>query len=567
MSFSTFGKLQNISKDYNNIIKDLQTFSSIPDSNSARQRRKALFNKDTKSLNIVLHDTPFWIWGDEVEHQHKYRVMEGKCCFNHIIGLPRNNKTGAEMPLFPYELRIFRALFENAYENPGNDWKKWKHIAIKKPPGIGATEIIIRKMLWLPMRYPKEFAHTQMCIVTGIRGEKAREIMERMKYLLYPKLGITFDTNDRELTINDCTIKAYPAKEPKSYHGLANPKFFFMDEFDFFPPSTHQNVMHALERYLGKSDPYIVLSSTAFMPDGLLEKLEKQPEEERLYKWLWIRWQDALHYIYTDQDIELAQQSDSWAREYEGEYRGLKGNLFPQYLLDYASGVSSVLNILDRQTGTIKRSLKHNPLELSLHDVISDYRYLGPAHQTSIGCDPGWNSSTFAFVVTKEIGGIIYVVKEVELQAPTHEEAVEVGKQLLYQDYPTYRPKIYIDASGVSFIRTFKKEIMETTDYHQLKQEDLVKSMTNINGMIACPIPFQKYGDRMNYHLKRLFELGMVRISQEITPYTYLSLQTASYDEDKNRFDKKATAKNDVYDAFRLSCINYKIGDIGVLTV
>ena len=213
----------------------------------------------------------------------------------------------------------------------------------------------------------------------------------------------------------------------------------------------------------------------------------------------------------------------------------------------------------------IKRLIQREQGELSLSEVISNYRYLGSAYPTSIGIDPAYNSSSFAWVITKQIGDLIYVVKEVELQGPTHEEAIETTKHLMYEDYPSYYPKLYIDASGVSFIRTLKKEIMEKTDYHNLNQDDLIRQIQQPTSMIACPIAFQKYGDRMNYHLKRLFELGMIRVSPEITPYTFISLQTASYDENKNRFNKKDTAKNDCFDALRLNTINYKVGELGVL--
>jgi hypothetical protein len=54
-------------------------------------------------------------------------------------------------------------------------------------------------------------------------------------------------------------------------------------------------------------------------------------------------------------------------------------------------------------------------------------------------------------------------------------------------------------------------------------------------------------------------------LDKEIIPYVWLSLNSAKFDEDHNKFNKKDTAKNDVYDACRLATCNFKIGSIGVL--
>ena len=552
----------------NLILGNLQQLSTSSSSSSSsispiNKSLNAVFDKATNSLNLDLTGLPFWIW-DEIKHQHRYKINPDTCCFNHLVGLPI--KDSIEMPLFPYEKEVWKALFKPEFENHNNDFKRWKHIWIKKAAGMGITEFVMRVILYLAFAFPQHFRNSQIAIMTGIRMNTAKDIMNRMRALLYQRLKIFIETNSSEITINGCEIHSYPARTPQSIHGLSNPSFIFLDEFDFFPESLHEFVMNAVERYFAKSNPYVVLNSTAYKPDGLLEKIEKQSIEECKYKRLFLLWQKGYGYIYSRRDIELAQQSDSWAREYEGQYRGLKGNLFSTNLLEYAAYITNSLDVLDNQTKMVKRTIQRPLEEMSLQEVISNYRFLGSGYPTSIGIDPAYNSSNFAFVVTKYIDGIIYVVKELELQGPTHEYALEVTKSLMYDDYPAYHPKLYIDASGVSFIRTLKKEIMDQgMNYHNQKHEDLIKSITATNGMISCPIPFSKYGDRMNYHLKRLFELGLIRISPDLTPSTWISLQTASYDENKQKFDKQKTAKNDCYDALRLATINYKIGNMGVL--
>jgi hypothetical protein len=41
---------------------------------------------------------------------------------------------------------------------------------------------------------------------------------------------------------------------------------------------------HVAERYIAKSDPFIVMVSTPNKPDGLFAKIEKEPFETCIYK-------------------------------------------------------------------------------------------------------------------------------------------------------------------------------------------------------------------------------------------------------------------------------------------
>jgi hypothetical protein len=55
-------------------------------------------------LTERLQNKPFWIWNIE-EHKQEDIRSRGKCCFNHIIGLPQ--KDGNDKPLYDYEKIIF----------------------------------------------------------------------------------------------------------------------------------------------------------------------------------------------------------------------------------------------------------------------------------------------------------------------------------------------------------------------------------------------------------------------------------------------------------------------------
>jgi hypothetical protein len=56
-----------------------------------------------------------------------------------------------------------------------------------------------------------------------------------------------------------------------------------LDEADFFRKGEQQDVRHVSERYIAKSDPYIVMVSTPYAPDGLFEKIEKEQHLVNLF--------------------------------------------------------------------------------------------------------------------------------------------------------------------------------------------------------------------------------------------------------------------------------------------
>lgn len=559
------GKLMELDAVWKRDYKEHNTTASEVQE-TVQQKRKRLFNKDTGSLNLSFKGIPFWI-EDPLLHQVKWEHTNGFCCFMHIVGLPINRKTGEPNPLFPYQMELLHAMFDPYYANPLKLLQVLKHIWIKKATGVGFSDLVLDVLTYLPLAFPEEFIDSQMAIVTGINMTTAKRLMRRIRKLLYQNLKLVFDSNETVIDINGCIIECFPATHPDSYRSLDNCKALLYDEADFGPIGMLEEIRDAIERYAGKSNPWIIVGSTANEPENFMETIEKQSNEECFYKRLFWLLDKARGYMFSEQDVLRAQASDSFAREYLGEYRGLKGNLFSKEVLEYAAGLTDRLEIIDKNTGILRRVITREPGELSIHDVITNPQYLGVAYRTSHGCDPAWNSSMFAFVTWKKIGDIIYAVHEKEINSPIMEEATEEAKTLMYDDYPSYNPKIYVDASGIPFIRALKKEVHEDDRYHNIPEKERYELIESPSGMIVCPIPFNKFGDRMNYHMRRLYELGVLRVSPEVTPHLYLSCQTARYDEKKNRFDKQATSKNDTFDAGRLGLVNFKIGDIGVLTV
>lgn len=149
-----------------------------------------------------------------------------------------------------------------------------KHLWIKKATGLGVPEFILRYMCWLCLR-DDSLQGKQMCIVTGPRIELAITLIDRMKALfqnisenIFQSVP-TFDTKETVIELNGCHIEAYPSHHLDSMRGLTNVSFIFLDEADFFPPGQQQDVLDVSERYIAKSNPWIVMVSTPNAPEGL----------------------------------------------------------------------------------------------------------------------------------------------------------------------------------------------------------------------------------------------------------------------------------------------------------
>jgi hypothetical protein len=348
----------------------------------------------------LFHDKPFWIW-DVKEHKEEDIRTGGNCCFNHIIGLPI--KEGKEKAMFDYEKLLYDCLLVNEHSNSlsysFNLNFKHKHLWVKKATGLGVTEFFLRLMAWLCLRND-DYKNSQMCIVTGPNIDIAIKLIKRMKALFEPKLRITFDSKETVLDLNGCTIEAYPSNHIDAYRALDNPKFILIDEGDFFRKGEQEDVRHVSERYIAKSDPYIVMVSTPNAPDGLFERIEKEPDGICIYKKLFLDYTYGIGKIYTAEEIDKAKASPSFDREYNLKYLGKIGNVFHTKDIEAA----------------IEKGRKYDP------DVV------GSSHFTSksMGIDPAYGSSAFGIVVTQWVDNHIQILHAEEYHRPDYNEMLSL---------------------------------------------------------------------------------------------------------------------------------------------
>src|ERR1051325_9425255 len=151
-----------------------------------------------------------------------------------------------------------------------------------------------------------------------------------MKIVPSNNMGIasTFDTKETVIELNGVKIESLPSHHLDAMRGLPNVSFILLDKADFFPPGQQQDARDVSERYIAKSNPYIVMVSTPNAPEGLFEQIEKEPEETCFYKRIFLDYTYGISKIYTAKGIEKAKKSPSFEREYNLKYLGKIGNVF-----------------------------------------------------------------------------------------------------------------------------------------------------------------------------------------------------------------------------------------------
>jgi hypothetical protein len=107
------------------------------------------------------------------------------------------------------------------------------------------------------------------------------------------------------------SIEAYPSHHLDSMRGVRDVSFIYLDEADFFPPGQQQDARDVSERYIAKSNPWIVMSSMPNAPEGLFERIKSLPKT-CLYLRHFLDYTYGLGKIYTDAEIAQARRSPSF---------------------------------------------------------------------------------------------------------------------------------------------------------------------------------------------------------------------------------------------------------------
>lgn len=409
-----------------------------------------------------------------------------------------------------------------------------KRVWIKKATGLGVTECILRLILWLILSRTiwNSTTNSYVCIVTGPRIDLAEDLIRRVKIILDNAEIQAKDTGSKtQMILENTIIEAFPSHHVDAMRGLDNVSFIFLDEADFFPPSQQEDARSASERYIGKSDAMIAMVSTPQAPGGLFDKIEQ--EQKSLYHKMFLDYRRGLGKIYSEADIIQAKASPSFEREYNLKYIGIIGNVFSHASID-ACLIPSI-----EPTTTTSTTFKVNPMAAK-----------------SIGIDPGFGSSSFAFVVTQYVNHKIQIIRAEQYDAPLLNEMIERFWQI--KNECNYVSNIYVDGANPEVWKALKLELGETIDEKRIQQtmkecKDLHIDLEN--RMTVIPVSFAQHGAEMLAHAQRLLDGGHLNISSSLDKLM-IALRTAVAED--YRLDKEKTSYHDILDAFRLALHFYK---------
>jgi hypothetical protein len=475
-----------------------QNLSNLLDSGIASAKFSETDNLERfKSLPFYCE----WTYGRKLSLQD--------CCCTHAIGLPKKN--GQPMALFDYELDLYNALQEH------------KLIWLLKSTGLGITEFLIRYISWLCLK-DDALKGSQIVIVTGPRLDLSISIIERMKHLFIDSDLLTFDTKATVIQLNGVHIQAYPSDHLDDARGIPNVSFFYADEADFFSPGEQNNLRDVAERYIAKSNPWIVLVSTPNAPGGLFETM--QNEKASIYHRMYMDYTVGLNRIYDNEQIALQKLSPSFDREYCLKFLGGIGNVFPMQ--------------------DIEACIQTYDLSPEVTTSTSFPRW--------IGIDPGYSPSQFGICVVQWNDDALSVVYTASLEKPLYTETLTLIRQLVQRYHAC---KVFIDGSASHLIHELKHGYGEYVTYENLPEKTLdIYIKSGCGEPLIVPVSFWKHHKTMLAHAMKILAKRKIRIDPSFDKLI-VALKSATTKAEYD-LDKSKSSNNDLLDAMQLSMLCLK---------
>lgn len=419
----------------------------------------------------------------------------------------RPSRHGKQLGVLSYEQMLAETLDQT------------RHLCVLKPVGCGITEYCLRWILWKVMS-SDEWQNSQVCVVVGPAVSLADRILGRIRRLL-EKHDIIFDTARNYLKINKCEIFSVPSHNLNALRSLENPSCIYVSESDFLPELS--DVRECTERYISKSNPYIIMESTINSPTGLYASIFK--EENCLYTRKTINYLDALEAgMYTQKQIDKAKQSRSFAKELLCDIWAL-GNV----------------------TGTFPPELVRRAF--TMNEDIQPVKYV-------LAADPGFSPARTGITLL----GIGNDGMKQIIVSDEYEESEDDMVDLIISLKEMYKVKnIFVDASDKRFIKRLKAYTTDQPDYEShikfLKQNKILNPYNPLkNLMVVIPLLFTQTSSREMLSYARLcLEQGTVQI-----PATCSTLEKVLYnsqDIDQDLIKEKISHGNggDCLDSFRMA--------------
>jgi len=311
-------------------------------------------------------------------------------------------KHGEGKPVLGYEKEILEQL------------AKTKYIRVKKATGLGITEFVLRWIAWkctTDNDYQTRQIDVSVILITGNRIDLAEQLIRRIK-AFFPEYN--FESKATVCEINGARLEAFPSHHLASARGI-NPFIVFLDEADFFPIGQQEESRSVSERYIAKTDPYIIMVSTPNMPTGLYDRMDK--ENPCMYKLIEHNYEVGQRDgIFTNEEIQQAMLSPSFEREYNLQYGIGIGNIFPYELVEM---------------------------------ITENYDLTIGNGQKCLFVDPAFGSSNFAIMGAEKRDGKLYITEANEYERPSPSAMLD----LLVKLAPKYGKNVRVDSAHAGLIR------------------------------------------------------------------------------------------------------------------
>jgi hypothetical protein len=174
--------------------------------------------------------------------------------------------------------------------------------------------------------------------------------------------------------------------------------------------------------------------STPNAPDGLFDKIEREPEDICLYRRLLLDYTYRHDRICTREEIEQAKASPSFEREYNLKYK-------------YSGKVGNVFHTLDIEAAICTQQEGYEMLDQSTSTM------LGRSMGIDVACG---GTSKFAIVITQYRNRKVDVFYADSFEKPQMNDIINHIMQLKHRHHCT---KIYVDGANPEVIRELKSRI------------------------------------------------------------------------------------------------------------
>jgi hypothetical protein len=544
---------------------------TIRDLDRLTQPQQITENEDNKNMIALLQklkNKSFYNW--DSDHRNVFRAQSKCCCFNHILGMPK--KGNKEYPLFDYEHQVFRALTEPGFINSrkateeDNRWyeeqkrmieqrrvmpknesltmaytkllkerdkrlaypQKIGHLLVLKSAGLGLTTLLLRYIAWNCLK-DDSWKDTDVVILTGPRQELSNDLITRLKQL-FLSFGITFDTKVSTLILNGVRVRAFPSDHLSAARGIPSVSMIYCDEASFSSNQSQSEVIDVIERYAGKSNAQIVLTSTPNKVGDLMHTILAQPFEESFYKILKLNYEWGVGKIYSEEDIKIAKMSSSFEREYNLSFNSPSGNCFSH------SSIDRTIELSKKYPDIINKEASH-----------------------SLGVDPGFGSSSFALVCLEHSDSIIKVCYAKQFERSSFNDMVQEVWNI--RNLVGSLDNVYIDQSNVEFIEAVKQDFGENSNWQYIHETIAHYKKMNSrieNIMKVIPVSFGQEGASMLVHCKNLLEHedNLIAISPK---HEKLIAALKGAVSREYKLDKTESPYNDLTDAFRLAAKYFRL--------